>query len=356
MLYPVPGGVFTSYSAAIAGRKNIQIDFIIGKGEIGLGRGETRRGLLEASLTLEASLSLTVFIFAVIILAMPMEMLDTQRKIQTVLETTARELSPYAYIFYRRTEGEELRDTAGTDSLVTAELFAEGAVRAFLEVKIREAAGPGRISGLDLSGTEIMKNGEEIYLRAKYRLMLPFRVFVLDSVPAASVSFKRGWIGSEGGRNSQGGAEADKSERMVFIGRTGTRYHLSPDCHYISNDISSLDYDTVKDKLSSSQSHYKPCSICGSAAVSGTTVYIMPNGKYFHSRPDCTSIAYYVKKVPLSEVEHLGACSYCGTFHTPPQASGRVGDCAYESFVPGEDCRGLGLREKIQSAEHTPAL
>lgn len=49
-----------------------------------------------------------------------------------------------------------------------------------------------------------MKNGEEIYLRAKYRLMLPFRVFVLDSVPAASVSFKRGWIGSEGGRNSQG--------------------------------------------------------------------------------------------------------------------------------------------------------
>ncbi len=55
-----------------------------------------------------------------------MEMLDTQRKIQTVLETTARELSQYAYIFYRRTEGEELRDTDGTDSLVTAELFAEG--------------------------------------------------------------------------------------------------------------------------------------------------------------------------------------------------------------------------------------
>lgn len=45
---------------------------------------------------------------------MPMEMLDTQRKIQTVLETTARELSQYAYIFYRRTEGEELRDTDGT--------------------------------------------------------------------------------------------------------------------------------------------------------------------------------------------------------------------------------------------------
>ncbi len=125
MLYPVPGGVFTSYSAAIAGRKNIQINFIIGKGEIGLGRGETRRGLLEASLTLEASLSLTVFIFAVIILAMPMEMLDTQRKIQTVLETTARELSQYAYIFYRRTEGEELRVSSisiGIARIITANI------------------------------------------------------------------------------------------------------------------------------------------------------------------------------------------------------------------------------------------
>ena len=63
-----------------------------------------------------------------------------------------------------------------------------------------------------------------------------------------------------------------------------------------------------------------------------------------------------MKKVPLSEVEHLGACSYCGTFHTPLQASGRVGGCVYESFVPGEDCHGVGLRAKIKSAEHTPAL
>ncbi|WP_207706418.1 hypothetical protein [[Clostridium] symbiosum] len=28
----------------------------------------------------------------------------------------------------------------------------------------------------------------------------------------------------------------------------------------------------------------------------------------------------------------------------------------YESFVLGQDCRGLGLRAKIKSAEHTPAL
>ena len=42
---------------------------------------------------------------------------------------------------------------------------------------------------------------------------------------------------------------------------------------------------------------------------------------------------------------------------TPPvrPADGVVG-CVYESFVPGEDCGGLGLRAKIKSAEHAPAL
>ena len=42
---------------------------------------------------------------------------------------------------------------------------------------------------------------------------------------------------------------------------------------------------------------------------------------------------------------------------TPPvrPADGVVG-CVYESFVPGEDCRGMGLRAKIKSAEHAPAL
>ena len=41
---------------------------------------------------------------------------------------------------------------------------------------------------------------------------------------------------------------------------------------------------------------------------------------------------------------------------TPPvrPADGVVG-LFYESFVPGEDCRGVGLRAKIKSAEHTLA-
>ena len=267
----------------------------------------------EASLTVEAALSFTVFIFTVILLAVPMELLDTQRKIQMVLETTGRELSQYAYICYRRSMGEEIRDTESGEGMPDGSGFlAEGAAKALLAVKIGKAAGEKRISNLDLSGTEISENGEEISLQAKYRLRLPFSVFILDSVPAASGSFKRGWTGSAGGRNGPGNEDGKPNETMVYVGRTGTRYHLSPACHYISNDIASLPWDSIGEHVSSSGTHYKPCGVCGSGAAAGTTVYVMPNGKYYHSRRDCSSIAFYVRKVPLSEVEYLGACSYCG--------------------------------------------
>lgn len=42
------------------------------------------------------------------------------------------------------------------------------------------------------------------------------------------------------------------------------------------------------------------------------TVYIMPNGSSYHTRMDCSSVVSYVREVPLREVKHLGACSYCG--------------------------------------------
>ncbi len=38
---------------------------------------------------------------------MPMEMLRTRQKVQTVLEVTAREMSQYAYILYRLDHGDD---------------------------------------------------------------------------------------------------------------------------------------------------------------------------------------------------------------------------------------------------------
>lgn len=273
----------------------------------------SKRQWKEASLTIEASLALTIFIFTVICLIVPMKMLNTQRKVQMVLEETAKELSQYAYIRYRLSKGEaELSEKQQEVSSEIASLFGGAAAGVYLSIKMNAVAGAGKIEKMNFAGTRISEDGEEINLQVEYCLKLPFSVFTIDSVPTVSGSLRRGWVGSEGGRGDLNREDQKGDETMVYVGNSMGRYHRSRDCHYLSNNISQVGFDEIEDHKSSSGTHYKPCSVCGKNASARSTVYIMPNGSYYHSRKDCSSIAYYVREVPLSEVEYLGECSYCG--------------------------------------------
>ena len=286
------------------------------------GRKGLRAEGLAASLSVEAALCLTLFMFTVILLSVPMEILDAQRRVQTVLESTARELSWQAYFFYRKEAGAmpERNDVSGADAVPedsgsrdreeVAALFAEGALELYLREKIR-AVGGNQLERVDCSGSRISDGGERIDLRAQYRFRLPFSVFALDSVKLSSRSLRRGWIGKEGGGKGAGSGESEV-KTMVYIGRNGSRYHLSASCHYISNEISMVDFENVGGYRNSEGKRYRPCSRCGGAAEGGHPVYLLPGGEYYHSRADCSSLNYYVRRVPLSEVKHLGACSYCG--------------------------------------------
>ena len=66
-----------------------------------------RRKTVSGSLTVEAALGLTLFVLFSVCMMMPMEMLRTRQKVQTVLEVTAREMSQYAYILYRLDQGDD---------------------------------------------------------------------------------------------------------------------------------------------------------------------------------------------------------------------------------------------------------
>lgn len=99
------------------------------------------------------------------------------------------------------------------------------------------------------------------------------------------------------------------------MGRDSTRYHLSPSCHYISNQITAAAYaDVISGVLRNSGGcRYKACRYCGKTVSTGGLVYILPSGEVYHGKQDCSSLAYYVQKVRRSEVEYMGVCSYCGS-------------------------------------------
>lgn len=271
----------------------------------------------RGSLTVEAALGLSLFVFAVLCLIMPLKLLDTQRRVQMVLEAFSKELSQYAYLQYRMLEGEtvengrepSLEEEEGMPGSA-AELFGRAAAEVWLRRKLGTALKSGSVEGLDFSGMVLSEDGGTLDIQISYRMKLPFAIFTLDSVPAVSRSLRRGWIGSPGARWNRQEGDGD-GEVMVYVGKTMSRYHWFSDCHYISNEIAEVSFDSIGGVINNQGKHYKPCSVCGKGAVSGSCVYILPGGKYYHGSKNCSSLAFYVRKVPLSEVEYLGECSYC---------------------------------------------
>ena len=57
-----------------------------------------RGNLLNASITFEATLSFPIFLFAVYLMTMPLNMMSTQRKMQAIAESVAKNACQYAYI------------------------------------------------------------------------------------------------------------------------------------------------------------------------------------------------------------------------------------------------------------------
>ena len=203
---------------------------------------------LCASLTIEAALSLTLFMFTVILLSVPMEILDTQRKVQTVLEVTGRELGWQVYRTSHTVHPAEMeagkaaeageKGTGGWSELPSG-LILQG----YLKEKIQTAGG-NKVSNIQCGASCVSEDGEWIDLRASYQVRLPFSVFALDHVTLTSRSRKRGWIGAEGGYFSEKNA-SEPDGKWVYVGRDSTRYHLSPSCHYISNQITAAAYADV---------------------------------------------------------------------------------------------------------------
>ena len=136
---------------------------------------------LCASLTIEAALSLTLFMFTVILLSVPMEILDTQRKVQTVLEVTGRELGWQVYRTSHTVHPAEMeagkeaeageKGTGGWSELPSG-LILQG----YLKEKIQTAGG-NKVSNIQCGASRVSEDGEWIDLRASYQVRLPFSVF-----------------------------------------------------------------------------------------------------------------------------------------------------------------------------------
>lgn len=265
-----------------------------------------------AAVSVEAALALSIFIFAIVSMMIPFRMMDRQRQVQAALESVNEKLCQYAYLEYRLTQGEELPKEEGDwkeDLLLGLVNGAAGIGGQALAKRMFPQEGMENLSFLSSS---FLGDGEMVDFHLDYKMQMPFSVLGIKSLPFSSGSIRRAWIGRDGQEREGEESGAEKEDQVVYIGKNSTRYHMSRDCHYLANRLKTVDFRALSSLRNKNGGKYYPCAVCAGSAKEGDSVYIMSSGSCYHLDASCTAITAYVQAVKLSEVEHLGACSYCG--------------------------------------------
>ncbi len=240
----------------------------------------------RASLTVEAAVVFPVFLFLMIFVMFFMRILWTQAVVQNALDETSQQMAVAAAY-------KEDISLAAIIAIVDAKLVADEHALSYID---------NGILGLDYSDSDVDDN--YISLKLQYDISFPISYFGTQSWSMYQVSVNRKWIGWDAD-------EEDGDGEYVYITDTGTVYHIKRSCTYLNPSIKAISYSSLSTTRNSSGSTYSACKSCNKSGTT-LTVYVTDYGTVYHSSISCSALKRTIKRVLLSEVSGMGACSKCG--------------------------------------------
>lgn len=218
--------------------------------------------LRKASLTVEASVILPVFLLAMTMLISVIDVCRVKVEAQAELTQQAKKLSMYAY-----------------------------------------------------AASEIYEN-EYVDLYKIETYDLPVKLFPFQPVKLAIRARVHTWTGRSDAENNAASDSEDASD-MVYITERETVYHTNENCTHLDLSIMQTDKNSLSDLRNEVGGKYYACEkCCGSShgndsASYGSIYYITENGSSYHVSLNCSSLKRTTKLVKKSEVTHLEECERC---------------------------------------------
>lgn len=243
---------------------------------------------LKGSITLEASLAIPIFLFAVICLLYLMEIMAVQMSIRSGLQ--------YA--------GKVIAEEASVMPVVVPSKVEKEIRSAIGEERLERSIIVGGSEGLDCSSSRMSMNTGIGTLCVQYQIRIPIPIFQLNLITQEETLRIKAWTGYE-----REGFSLDREE-IVYITETGLVYHKDYHCTYLDLSIHMVQKSEIDHLRNDDGGKYYPCRYC--AAFAGTEVYITNDGNRYHSSLSCSGLKRKVYAVPLSEITGRGACSRCG--------------------------------------------
>lgn len=243
---------------------------------------------LKASVTVEAALTVPVFLFAILCLVYLLEIRTVKEKIvfaaSDAAKTAAAEMS--------------------VSPILNPSEIKKNIVEAIGEDRLGRSIVDGGASGLHCGKSYFSYFTDEVHVVVEYSVSPPLPGIIGRGADFREEVKARGWTGL---RPPSG--DPDKAE-IVYITRDSHVYHENRDCTYLRLSIRYVPFEELKWRRNIYGGKYKSCEKCVHAQPLGG-VYITDSGGKYHSSLNCSGLKRTVYAVKKSEVGLRRGCFRC---------------------------------------------
>ena len=276
----------------------------------------------RGSITLEAALSIPLFLFFVVSLISFLVILNVQTAVQNAIDEASRSLGKKAYIIMQAVNEPEgdLASGTGIDT-ETKSLMSAGINPSTIKLllisdsNLRNTIENSRVisktAGLYTYESSFDEENGILDIVVSYDYSIPWLPSVLNPVRLVQRSRSHVWTGDS--LKKLPGADSSENH-TVYITPTGSVYHLSPDCHYLDLSIHSISSSELGNARNKSGGRYDRCEEC-SRQGTPDVVYITDYGTSWHSSLGCSGLKRTVIETDIEDVGDMRACSKCSHEH-----------------------------------------
>ncbi len=264
---------------------------------------------LAASMTVEASIALPLFIFFFVNIMTVFNIVRAQSDIGAALHQTGNEMALMAFDM-RFAQNSEDGAVTGADAIAGAAgvFYARGRVREYLEGSLDKSCVSGGAEGLSFMWSRILLGNDIIDLVADYKVHPLIPLIGFKEFKVRSRFYGHAFTGYD---ISMGLGADEGEEEVVFVTEHGEVYHRSTGCSHLRISARSVSFDSVSRERNNYGGKYYPCEYCG-GSIGGGNVFVTDYGDKYHGSMGCPGLRRKVYTIKLSEVGGRPPCSLCG--------------------------------------------
>ena len=270
-------------------------------------RAIRKRPSLAASITIEASLILPLYLFFFVNLLSIFDIVKLQCDMEAALHQTGRQLMMTEATTRSFIKADDGDSKAGVAAGAVNAALAGKMVKDYLgEEYLEHSPIRGGASGLKLGETTLYSNGDILDIVAVCKVHPLFGIASFKDFPIEGRFYGHAFTGYS---PDEGSDSTDEGEELVYITESGTAYHKSLDCSHLKLSVKQVSKKEVSSKRNTDGAKYYPCEYCGKNG--GNTVYITNYGNRYHTKRNCGGIKRTIRTVRISEAIGRTPCSEC---------------------------------------------